>query len=267
MKELIVFLLFMILGFFLNAQPMDDIVERRIMKERKVLKHPPLREADVFWEKRVWRLIDVNEKMNKTFVYPENPFFKILAEGALNGEVQLYSPESESFDIPMTREDFNGMLYQIDTFEVFHPVTLQPEPQIVTNELNYEDIKRFRIKEVWYFDEQRSVMNVRILGIAPMLEVFDDQGNFRYERPLFWVYYPEIRQLLARHEVFNPGNDRSNMSWEDLLEMRFFSSVIYKTSNIHDRKLSMYLEGLDLLQEAKKRKQEIFNFEHDLWSY
>ncbi len=267
MKNIAVSFLLLCCYSFLPAQPLDDIVERKLMKGRKVLAYPKVREADVFWEKRVWRVIDVKEKMNKIFVYPENPFFSILSEGALAGEIQLYDVETESFDIPLSKEDLNGILYRIDSFEVYNPETYLPELQIVKDDLNYEDIKRFRIKEVWFFDEERSMMNVRIIGIAPIIEVKDEHGNFRYERPLFWVHYPSLRNYLAQQEVFNPGNDNRVMSWEDVLEMRFFSSTIYKTSNIHDRKLSMYLEGLDLLQEAEKQKQEIFNFEHDLWSY
>jgi gliding motility associated protien GldN len=110
-------------------------------------------------------------------------------------------------------------------------------------------------------------MQVRILGIAPLIDVKDDNGNFRYEKPMFWVYYPEARESLARERVFNFGNDTSPMTWEDLFEMRFFSSYIYKESNVFDRRLQEYLSGVDLLLEADKIKQEIFNFEHDLWSY
>lgn len=267
MKNWMIFFAVLGIGLAAQAQPLDDIVERRILQERKALAYPALREADIFWEKRVWRVIEVGEKMNKTFVYPENPFFSILADGAMNGEVQLYSAENESFEIPLTKEDLDGILYDTDTFEIFNPVTLLPELQVATNNLNYEDVKRFRIKEAWFFDEQRGALSVRIIGIAPMIEVRDEHDNLRYERPLFWVHYPQIREYLSHQKVFNTGNDSAAMSWEDLLEMRYFSSVIYKVSNIHDRKLSAYTQGIDLLQEADKRRQEIFNFEHDLWSY
>ena len=110
-------------------------------------------------------------------------------------------------------------------------------------------------------------MNVRILGIAPMIDNFDEHGNFRYEKPLFWVYYPHVREMLARQEVFIPGNDHQQISWEDLFEMRYFASVIYKESNIHDRRIKDYKSGLDMMLEADQIKKELFNFEHDLWSY
>ena len=128
-------------------------------------------------------------------------------------------------------------------------------------------MKRYRLKEVWFFDTKLSTMRVRILGIAPLKQVFDEQGNLRYEAPMFWVYYPDSREWLSRHPVFNELNDNGAMSWEDWLEMRFFSSYITKESNVFDRRLEDYLSGVDLLQESERIKQEIFNYEHDLWSY
>ena len=122
-------------------------------------------------------------------------------------------------------------------------------------------------KKFGFFDESTSTLRVRILGVAPLMEVLNNQGEFRHEKPLFWAYYPELRKYLAREEVFNVGNDAALNTWEDLFEMRFFSSYIYKESNVNDNRLKDYLAGVELLLEADKIKQEIFNFEQDLWSY
>ena len=155
----------------------------------------------------------------------------------------------------------------VDTVITFDPETYEENIAVVRNDLNPEDVKRYRVKEIWFFDEESSTVQVRILGIAPLKDVTDDNGNFRYEQPMFWVYYPNIRELLARHNVFNPGNDSSNITWEDLMERRYFSSYIMKQSNVYDRRLQDYLTGVDLLLEADKIKNELFNFEQDLWSY
>ncbi|MEM8906419.1 MAG: gliding motility protein GldN [Bacteroidota bacterium] len=249
------------------AQPLDDIVDRKILQERSILAYPPLREADLFWEKRVWRVIDLREKMNQAFRYPVEPFFNILREAAEQGEITLYSTENDRFTMPMDAAELQQMLYKVDTIEVFHPVTLEPQLRVIQEEINWESITRFRIKEQWFFETATSTLRVRILGIAPIIEVRDDQGNFRHERPLFWAYYPELRPVLAKRKVFHPNNDQHPISWEDQLERRFFSSYIYKQSNVQDDRLEATYSGLDLLLEADKIKQEIFNFEHDLWSY
>ncbi len=252
----------------LNAdRPLDDITEKTNVMEKRILPYDHIREADIFWEKRIWRVIDVREKMNLPFAYPERPLFTILMDAAMDSEIKVYSTEDDKFSARLEPDEVATMGATVDTVITFDPETYEEQIQIVRNELNPEDVKRFRLKEVWFFDEETSTMQVRILGIAPLIDVKDDNGNFKYEKPMFWVYYPEARNVLARELVFNPGNDASPNSWEDLFEMRYFSSYIYKESNVYDRKLQDYLSGVDILLEADKVKQEIFNFEHDLWSY
>lgn len=248
-------------------RPLDGIVEKKIVFEKRLLPYDHVREADIFWEKRIWRVIDIREKMNLPFAYPERPFFSILMDGAINEEITVYSTEDDKFTSPLTADEVASMGATVDTVITFDPETYEEQIQVVRNDLNPEDVKRFRLKEIWFFDEETSTLQVRILGIAPMIDVKDENGNFRYEKPMFWVYYPEARKILSRESVFNSGNDASPNTWEDLMEMRFFASYISKESNVLNRRLQDYLSGVDLLLEADKIKREIFNYEHDLWSY
>jgi gliding motility associated protien GldN len=252
----------------LHNQPIDDITEKRLTTEKRVLPYDHVREADIFWEKRVWRVIDTREKMNLPFRYPERYFIDILLDAAKNGEITLYNPIDDKFTSPLTEEEVATIGASVDTIPKIDLETYEEILTVVVNELNPEDIKRFRVKEVWFFDQETSTMQVRILGIAPLKDETDDNGNFQYERVLFWVYYPQARQALARERAFNiGGNDASPVSWEDIFEMRFFSSYIYKESNVFNRRVEDYMSGIDILLEADKIKQEIFNFEQDLWSY
>lgn len=247
--------------------PLDGVAEKNSTMEKLVLPYDHIREADIMWEKRIWRVIDIREKMNLPFAYPERPFISILMDATQNGELRAYSGENDKFTELITPDEVASMGASVDTVVTFDPETYEEKIQVVRNELNPEDIKRFRIKEMWFIDKETSTMQVRILGIAPLLEVKDENGNLKYELPMFWIYYPEARELLARERVFNYGNDASPISWEDLMEMRFFASYIYKESNNFDRKLEEYLTGVDLLLEGEKIKNEIFNREQDLWSY
>jgi len=263
---LLVFVMFFISNsIFSQKTIIDGVVEKTLMKDRQVLNYAPVRQADIFWEKRIWRVIDVREKMNQSFMYPEVPFFEIIKKAAMNGEVILYSTSDDKFTEKI--EDYNGIFMTRDTTLVTDPIDYSEKVVVYENETNFEDIKRFRIKEVWYFDEATSTLKVRILGIAPLKDDFDENGNFRNEKALFWIYYPHFRNVLARNEVYLPGNDHQQLSWDDLFEMRYFASVIYKEGNIYNRRIKDYAEGLDRLLEADKIKKELFNFEHDLWSY
>ncbi|MDH3649817.1 MAG: gliding motility protein GldN [Saprospiraceae bacterium] len=254
--------------------PLDDIVEKKIMQERFVLPYDPIREADLFWEKRLWRVLDIREKINKPFAYPNAPFFNLLVEAVQAGDINSYG--DDEFKFPLSSEQLDDMLFRVDTTFVTNPDTYEDEMTVVRNEINYEDIKRFRVKEVWFFDEETSTLKVRILGVAPVRDVLDpNTGEFLFEQPMFWIYYPDTREYFARHKVFVPGNDANPLSWEDFFEMRMFSSYIYKESNVDDFRLVDYpsLSGADVfsgvqrLLESEKIKADIFNFEHDLWSY
>ncbi|MCC7244255.1 MAG: gliding motility protein GldN [Saprospiraceae bacterium] len=240
------------------------------MGERRVLPYQPIRESDVFWQKRVWRVIDVREKMNLSFAYPEAPLFKILADAATKGDLPVYSTDEDGakFKKRMSTDDVLSQLSKTDTVVTFDPETYEEQSKIVRNDINWEDVKRFRVKEEWFFDKETSQLQVRILGIAPIIDQKDNDGNFRFEKPLFWVYYPQARELLARHRVFTQGgNTNATLSWEDIFEMRYFASYIIKESNVYDRKLEAYLQGVDLLMQSEKIKNDIFNWEHDLWQY
>ncbi|MEM9886036.1 MAG: gliding motility protein GldN [Bacteroidota bacterium] len=249
-------------------RPLDDIVEKRLTTEKRVLPYETLREADIMWEKRIWRVIDIREKLNLPFAYPERPFISILMESAVSGEITVYSGEDDKFSNPLTPEEVASQGASTDTIITFDPETYEEKIKVVRNEINFEDVKRFRLKEVWFFDEESSTMKVRILGIAPILEERDENGNFKYEQAMFWAYYPDIRELLAREPAYTLGNDASPTTWEDIMEMRYFSSYIYKQSNVRNERIQDYISGsIDRLLEAEKIKQEIFNFEQDLWSY
>jgi gliding motility associated protien GldN len=230
-----------------------------------VLPYESLREADIPWEKRIWQVIDVREKMNLAFIYPKNPLFKILNDAAVSGMVAAF--RDEDFKQFMQAVEIEGMMFSMDTIQVIDPETYETRTRVVKNEISAESIKFFRIKEVWFFDRESSRMKVRILGIAPVRERI--LAGKAEEQPMYWLYYPQIRDILARHRAFNDFNDASPLSWDDVFEIRRFSSYIYKETNSQDLRLKDFFpeDGLARLREGEKIKNKLFNFEQDLWEY
>lgn len=248
------------------SQPLNDIAHRKVVPEKQMLQWNIPNERDILWQKTTWRVIDVREKINHPFMYPLSPFFDLLVEAAKSGDIQLYHPLKDDFSVEMDMEDMNNSLFKTDTIPVWEnqdEMTLK----VVQTSVFYEDIKRFRLKEIWYFDTHDSQLKVRILGIAPLQEVYGEDGYFRYEKPLFWVHYPTSREVFARERVFVESNEAARTTWEDFFEMRKFSSYITKEGNVRDNRLEELYSGVDLLLESDKIKQDIFNYEHDLWSY
>ncbi len=250
------------------SPPLDDITEREVLTDHVILAYQPIREADILWERRIWRVVDVREKMNLPFIAPESPLFKIMADAALANELPVYSTENDKFTKRLSAAQVRAILFRRDTITVGDPDTFEETVKVVENETNWEDVKRFRLKESWFFDTKTSTLRHRILGIAPIIEERDEEGNFRFEKPLFWVYYPAARPLLAKHKAFTHGENMSaNTTWEDLFEKRYFASYITKENNVRDLRLQDMYSGLDLLMQSDKIKNELFAREHDMWSY
>ncbi len=266
MKKLAILAAAMVVALNLFAQPLNDITNRTVVAEKPVLAYEVPNERDIFWQKRVWRVLDVREKINLPFIYPQAPFFDLLTSAAQAGELTLFSGEKDDFSVPLSSDELNATLFRKDTVMVWLDDS-HYEMKVVETKVDYSEVNRFRIEEIWYFDSKDSQLKVRILGIAPMKEIQTESGDFIGERPLFWVHFPSAREVLARELVFAEGNEAARMTWEDLFEMRKFSSYIMKDGNVRNNRLQDMYTGVDLLMAAEKIDQEIFNYEHDLWSY
>lgn len=247
--------------------PRDSPYDQINLKERRILRYDHIREADVMWQKRLWQIIDVREKMNIPFAYPARPLISIMLDNIASNNMKAYSAIDDKFTTPMNYEEIMARLNLVDTIIKFDPDTYEETVMVVENDFDPASVKRFRVKEDWFFDTETSTMKVRIMGIAPLMEDLDEFGNVRYEYPMFWIYYPDSRQTLAREAAFNPMNDVQQMSWEDLFEMRYFSSHIVKESNPYDRRIKDYKDGVNMVYESQKIKDRIRGFESDLWSY
>jgi gliding motility associated protien GldN len=134
-----------------------------------------------------------------------------------------------------------------------------------------KDIIQYRIKEEWFFDKERSVLDQRIIALAPVVYIKDKDANDNVSiggtRELFWLYFPECRFVFNNYFSYNDKNDSQWMSFDDLFWKRRFTSFIYKESNGFDRKIEHYRSGVDALRESEKIKEEIRTFEHDVWDF
>lgn len=245
---------------------------------KKAPSQPYVREADIMWMKRVWRRIDLRQKMNHSLYFPERAIndrkslFDNLISSIQNGEISAYDPgplgEDDMFSTKIGVEDFEKLIVQMDTVSTTDPFTLQITPKEVESRITSSEIVMYEIKEEWFFDKQRSVMEVRIIGLCPLVRVIDEStGTFRGYKRLFWVYYPEASPYMATWAAFNRSNDQEMRSFEELFRKRMFDSYIVKESNVYNRSIQAYAKGIDALEEAEKIEMQLFVMEHDLWSH
>ena len=265
-------------GVAQSPNVLDGAYVKETNLTKRVIPYPHLREADVMYKRRIWQEIDLRQKFNHPFYFPLDPIqdrqnlFDVIREALLvEGSLVAYSAgplgTDDEFTFPLSADSIRKILNPVTLVKQYDDFGEVIGTVQQSNELSSDKITRYRIKEDWIWDRQRSERYVRILGIAPMMEDFDIDGNSVGFRPLFWLYYPECRYVFANSEVYNMFNDAQRRTYEDLFQKRYFSSYIVKEDNSFNRAIVSYARGLDALAESERIQQELFNLEHDIWHY
>ena len=250
------------------------------LKERFPLPYEHLRADDAVYRHKIWREIDAREKINLPFMYSADEnngnqrFFYILMKALQDSLVTAFDAIDDRFTTPMTLSEVEGKIRDKEEMvEKFDSLGVSIGKFPIKREVDPSSFYKFKIKEEVIFDKESSRLFWRILGIAPLKRVVTSTGVDLGESEMFWLYYPDLRPVLSRHEVYNGKNFGGRMSWEDLFENRMFSGRIIKTTIDNPFNLDIKEQkGLDKnsvfqLLEGERLKEKIFTYEQDLWKY
>jgi len=280
----------------------DTIIDGAFNKDHnqskeKAYKYPNIDEKDIVWSRTIWREIDLRQKINHHFYFPAiesrgnlNPekmslidvimealqygddskfrCFKVVNNMAPGNEFK-YGELSPDEKMLLGSKVQKGEAIQSiwgggDSVDINGNTVYYPD---VVTPFNRTEILKWEIKEEWFFDKHRSKMSTRIIGMSPVRTFIDENGDEK-EEPLFWIYFPEFRDLLVQTKVANfTKNNAQQRSYLGILEKRMFGSRILQETNIMNRSVTDYMIGLDALLESERIKEEIFNIEHDMWEY
>ena len=256
----------------------DGAYTKRTTLDRKPAPLPVVRESDAVWSRTVWRIIDLREKANQHFYYPtreiqgRSNLFNLLLKG-------IEEKRITAFDASVADNEFNNPIFfnqvkqqfgdSVKRIKVTDLNTGDARDSVVTSDIPTQEVKQIEIKEVWYFDKQTSTLQVRILGLCPIRVYKKDPKDSTFvKKRLFWVYYPEIRPLLAKNESLNGFNGARSLSFDDLFLTRKFDGYIVKEENTYNnRSIEQYATGEYAAKESERIKNSIFNYEQDLWEY
>ncbi len=135
------------------------------------------------------------------------PGLNFYTDTAFQEEVVRYLAEiGQPGTVPLIDEDPNSPNFGeniIITDPVTGAQTFKYDPPDTTWYVS-EDIVQYRLKEDWFFDKERSVLDVL--------------------QEMFWLYFPHCRFVFNNYFVYNDKNDAQWMSFDDLFWKRRFSS-------------------------------------------
>lgn len=260
----------------LNAKKVNEIgvvsAEKVAADNDAPLAYGYIDDRDILWSKVVWEFVDLNQKINLPYYFPidtsnisndRRSLFDTLMKAIKKGDIENVYSDS-FFTSKITQNEIDEKLINIRVSNGY-PDTFRIQTQ---------DIEGYMMKGMWYFDKRQGELKYRLLALAPMgkdvltLGLPDIEDDELYE--LFWIFFPEARQVLHNAKVLNPKNASQPISFDHLLNARRFSAVIVKEENIYgNRGIRDYIRGNALFQllEADRIKEDIRDREIDMWNY
>ncbi len=272
----------------LNAKSPEDIGKQTEAQRLSDLNDEPLEygyieDRDVLWSKNVWEIIDLDERVNFPLFYPidtnniggnRRSLYDVLMKGIKDGTIENIYADSY-FTEKRSLKDIQATLSKVDTtdlgIEQYNAGEQVDEQFIDRRDLSSADIAEYHIRGMWYFDKRQAELKYRLLGIAPVAPDvnFIDSGQTDLVE-LFWVWFPDARELLHENKAFSGGNTSQSISFDHLLNARRFNGIIYQEENVHgDRQINDYIVDNAFMQllESERIKEQIRNFEQDMWNY
>ncbi|MBT2621060.1 MULTISPECIES: type IX secretion system ring subunit PorN/GldN [Chryseobacterium] len=276
-----------------NKQKVGDTI---VDKTVKPLEYGFVEDKDILKSMFVWEIIDMNDKINQPLYY-DNPdgllatqtrsLYQLLLDAATSGKIQeVY--DDENFVTKLTPEGIQKRLESvrvadaaIDILNSGRALTEQEKKEYTdVFKTTTEKVKVLKIMGMWFIDKRDGQMKYRPLGIAAMGPDPAVQGVIGPDgKPLasndelidlFWIYYPSAREILANNFVYNRKNSSADLSFDDIINARRFSSIIYKSSGgLGDGVIKDYIpkNADEQLEESDRIKGQILDMENDMWNY
>jgi hypothetical protein len=167
----------------------DSLCRRPLFWFKPENKRPKLGSNDIVWAKETKNkqpqtlvLTDIKQPVKVTEGF-QNPLVHLFQVMKTNSKTPFFSA---SLDRPLTHKERTSMLIKIDTVLTVDPETFEEKVAVVQNDINPYDIHQLRLVQSWYWDERLGRLSICLDKIAPLKDVTDEMGGFKYSVVLFY---------------------------------------------------------------------------------
>jgi len=223
------------------------------------------------WMRVIYRDLDLLDEKNAPLYYPTTPIngvanlcatvFKLVADDKL--PAYEYVDGYEIFD-EAHRLKFKDVL---DRFEIMYETSRQNNVErYVVNESDVpsQEVKSLYVKEAWFFDQNNSVYDVKLLAICPFIYLNRDFGEQR--SPMYWVRYEDLRPYIANTYIMTSNvNNAKTFTIDDYFRLRMFDGEIFKTENLLNIPLNAYVPEDSIQFEQERIEKQLVDFKESLW--
>ena len=216
-------------------------------REKHLLSYPSLREADVFWYKRVWRGVDWCAAGNEHAVNAPLGLAEVLISAVANGQLTAYESGADGtlFAEPISPKEWQQRV-------AIHPISFQG----------------VQLVEDWMIDETAFDLKPRIRAIglvaagSPSTEK-QDMGA----KVLGWLSFDQARPFLSAALAYRSIADESPRSWDDVLVLGQYQAQLIRISNVEDRDLADNLNGESARLASMATELWLMQFGDSLYSW
>ncbi|MFC3353415.1 type IX secretion system ring subunit PorN/GldN [Sphingobacterium zeae] len=246
----------------------DGFYQANNMEDAVPFAYPEVNKKNIRFYKRVWRDIDLKDEKNAILAVPGNSLIEVIMKAIEKGKLSLYSPDDDSFKGRLSAQEGMARFADSVLVPIFDGEGNQIDSKMALNEFDPARVTKFRVKEDIFFDKQRSRLETRIIGVAPLMNITTsaELAESVGATPAFWLYFPQLRYALVQVDVSDPDKGLYDMSMDDFFVQNKFASNIVRESSPGMLQSLKETENGGQQLDGKKVEEKLDAYKKKLWS-
>ncbi|MCS4227948.1 gliding motility protein GldN [Sphingobacterium sp. BIGb0165] len=246
----------------------DGFYQANNMEDAVPFAYPEVNKKNIRFYKRVWRDIDLKDEKNYILAIPGNSLIEVVMKAIEKGKLSLYSPDDDSFKGRLSAQEGMARFADSVLVPIFDGEGNQIDSKMALNEFDPSRVTKFRVKEDIFFDKQRSRLETRIIGVAPLMNITTsaELAESVGATPAFWLYFPQLRYSLVQVDISDPDKGLYDMTMDDFFVQNKFASTIVRESSPGMLQNVKESENGGQLLDGRKVEEKLDAYKKKLWS-